>query len=155
MFRLYNPVVKRSAVAVHLLGIPIAIFSLLGLLWVTPFPSLGFLGHYNGFINWASFFIAILVYYYLRLAPVVSYVLLLFLLLCAYGVTELVSYQTTNNLRVWVICLSLLLVAFTACVLTANNNSPVKAGNRLRLVLAAPIWEILWMGKKLQGKSTM
>lgn len=54
-------------------------FGILGVIWSIPFPHLEFLGKFNGFVNWASFLIAIAIYYYYTMSAVVSYGLLLFI----------------------------------------------------------------------------
>jgi uncharacterized membrane protein YGL010W len=56
--------------------IPIISFGILAFVWSIPFPHLDFLGRYNGFINWASFLIAFIIYYYLRFSPMLSYLML-------------------------------------------------------------------------------
>ena len=59
------------------IGFSLMVFSALGMAWAIPFPYLKFLGQYNGFFNWASFLIAISIYYYYKLSPVLSYLILI------------------------------------------------------------------------------
>jgi uncharacterized membrane protein YGL010W len=70
---------------IHWICVPLIVFSLLGLFWAIPFPYLKFLGKYNGFLNWASFLIGFSIYYYYKLSPVLSYLMLLILFGFSYG----------------------------------------------------------------------
>src|SRR3546814_1419296 len=53
-----NPVNK----AIHWVAVPLIMFSLLGLIWMIPFPL------NTTFLNWASFVIAFSIYYYWTLS---------------------------------------------------------------------------------------
>src|SRR6478672_5049809 len=57
--------------------IPLFVFSIMGLVTAIPFPHLDFLGRYNTYISWFSFLLAIMIYLYLKLSPVLSYFMLL------------------------------------------------------------------------------
>jgi hypothetical protein len=52
----------RSNKIIHVIFIPLLLFSLVGLFWAIPFPQIKFLGAYNQDFNWSSFFLAFLVY---------------------------------------------------------------------------------------------
>src|SRR5580700_10645698 len=73
---------------IHWICVPLIVFSLLGLVWAIPFPHINFLGRFNGFFNWASFLIAFSVYYYYKLSPVLSYLMLLIVFSFSYGIIE-------------------------------------------------------------------
>src|SRR5882757_10768810 len=77
---------NKTNEAIHFICIPLIVFSLLGLVWSIPFPSLNFLGTYNGVFNWASFLIAFSVYYYLKLSPILSYLMLFVLFGFCYAI---------------------------------------------------------------------
>src|SRR5690606_40504076 len=53
-------------------------FGVLALVWMIPFPKLALLERMNmqNFLNWGSFYIAVVIYLYLRLAPTLSYAML-------------------------------------------------------------------------------
>ena len=139
-YLLYNQTAQQQpARTLHLVAIPLSLFGLFGLLWALPFPHLGFLGTYNGFFNWASFLLAFMIYFYLRLAPTVSYLILFFLLVCAYGVVQLSAWQVLNGPPLGAICGSLFLVSATALAFTGNRKTVTDKG---KLLLAAPIWEV-------------
>src|SRR5690606_7015668 len=63
---------------VYILSIILLFFGIMGLIWMIPFPELDFLVSLNmqNFLNWGSFYIAIVIYFYLRLAPTLSYAVL-------------------------------------------------------------------------------
>ncbi|RZK65553.1 MAG: DUF962 domain-containing protein [Pedobacter sp.] len=69
--------------------IPLVSFGIVAFIWSIPFPHLGFLGKYNGFINWASFLLAFAIYYYLRLSPLLSYLMLFCLAGFSYAIVSL------------------------------------------------------------------
>lgn len=74
-----------------------------GLLWAFPFPHLGFLGKYNGFINWASFLMAVAGYFYYRLSPVLCYLVIFILFGFAYIITLLQGWQNAGGPSLMVI----------------------------------------------------
>ena len=74
---------------INYLCVPLVSFGVLAFVWSIPFPHLDFLGKYNGFINWASFLVAFVIYYYLRLSPLLSYAILLVLFGLSYSITLL------------------------------------------------------------------
>ncbi|GAB2705708.1 hypothetical protein GCM10027037_34540 [Mucilaginibacter koreensis] len=138
-YTLYNQtVLQQPARLVHLLAIPVMLFSLFGLLWAIPFPHLNFMGVYNGYINWASFLLAFMIYYYLRMSPMVSYLILFFLLVCAYGVVQLLAWQTLGGPKLWLVCAVLFIVSTVALVFSGNRPNSL---NKTRLILAGPLWE--------------
>jgi uncharacterized membrane protein YGL010W len=89
---------------IHYVCIPTLAFSLFGLIWAIPFPHLGFLGAYNDYFNWASFIIAIAIYFYLKLSPIISYFILFILLGFSYGIIELVAWQQAGGMPMYLIC---------------------------------------------------
>lgn len=124
-------------------AIPLFSFAVLGLVWMIPFPKIAFLAKhgYDTFINWGSFFIAGMIYYYLRLAPTLSYGVLLFIGVFSFFIVQLEYVEWGGGPAVWLVCLILLIVALLALYL----------GNRLerqetswrsfrRLLLIGPIW---------------
>src|ERR1700759_5065097 len=78
---------------IHWICVPLIVFSLLGLAWAIPFPHLKFLGSFNGYFNWASFVIAFSMYFYSKLSPVLSYVILLIIMLFCYFITLFAGWQ--------------------------------------------------------------
>jgi uncharacterized membrane protein YGL010W len=145
-YTLYNKtVLQQPARFVHLLAIPLLLFSLFGLLWAMPFPHIGFAGTYNGYINWASFLLAFMIYYYLKMSPMVSYIMLFFLLLCAYGVVQLIAWQTLGGPKLWLVCAVMFIVSTVALVFTGNRPYSL---NKTRQILAGPLWVIFTLTGK-------
>jgi len=91
-------------VQINWVCIPLITFSVIGLIWFIPFPHMGFLGKYNGFVNWASFLIALSGYYYYRLSPVLSYMVILFVFVLALGVVQLEKLEAAGGPAVWMVC---------------------------------------------------
>jgi uncharacterized membrane protein YGL010W len=104
-----DPVNRR----IQIICIPLLLFSLMGFLWVLPFPYIKFLGVYNADFNWSSFFIAISIYYYLRLSPILSYFMLFAELVFCFIITELVQWQKSGGPELWLISG----VLFVVCVI--------------------------------------
>lgn len=69
--------------------IPLVSFGILAFVWSIPFPELGFLGENKVFLNWASFLVAFTLYYYLRLSPMLSYLMLFCLGVFSYTIVLL------------------------------------------------------------------
>ncbi|PTQ95719.1 hypothetical protein C8P68_105227 [Mucilaginibacter yixingensis] len=74
-----------------------------GLFWALPFPYLSFLGKNNGFINWASFLMALAGYFYYRLSPVLCYLVIFILFVFAYLITRLLVWQNAGGPSLMVI----------------------------------------------------
>ena len=91
--------------------IPLIMFSIVGFVWSIPFPQLKFLGSYIAFLNWGSFLIAFSVYYYMRLSPMLSYILLLILFVIVYIVIQLQTASKGGGYLVPQVCVFLFAVA--------------------------------------------
>jgi len=107
-------------------------FSVFGLIWSIPFPHLAFLGIYNGYFNWASFVIAIAIYFYLKLSPIISYFILFILLGFSYGIMELVAWQQADGPQLWSLCVSVFIPSVSA-LLIGNSREPQFATNGLNI----------------------
>ena len=74
---------------INYICIPLVSFGILAFVWSIPFPHLEFLGKNQTFINWASFVVAFALYYYLRLSPMLSYLMLFLLGVFSYVIVSL------------------------------------------------------------------
>lgn len=83
-------------------------FGLMGVCWVIPFPSFKWLGNYIAYINWASFFIAGIIYFWLKKSPVLSYFLLILTFIISYQVSRMQIYLAANA---WIIYVSIAVVS--------------------------------------------
>ena len=139
---------------IHYFCIPLLAFSLFGLIWAIPFPHLGFLGTYNGYFNWASFVIAIAIYFYLKLSPIISYFILFILLGFSYGIMELVAWQQAGGPSMWLLCLVIFIPSINA-LLIGNAREKTYSQNRLNIksLVIAPAYLLNQLLNKLRIKN--
>ena len=144
----------RTNQIIHYICVPALAFSVFGLIWAVPFPHLAFLGIYNGYFNWASFVIAIAIYFYLRLSPIISYFILFILLGFSYGIMELVAWQQTGGPPLWSLCVSVFIPSVSA-LLIGNSREPEFAINKLNIksLAIAPAYLLNQLLNKLRIKS--
>ncbi len=95
-----NPATKL----IYTIFIPLLVFSVFVLAWCIQFPYIKFLGRYNADFNWSSVLLAIMVYYYIKLSPVLGYFILFVLLLFFRAITyNLALVQTSGGMQLWAI----------------------------------------------------
>jgi len=126
-------------------GLPIFWFAVIGLVWMIPFPEIGFLKEhgYDTFLNWGSFFIAGMIYYYLRLATTLSYAVLLTIGLFSFFIVKLEHLEQAGGPAAWVVCAVLLLASLLVLYLGKRmEKHPVPFRIFLQLLTLGPIW--LW-----------
>jgi len=141
-------------IRIHYFCIPLLAFSLFGLIWAIPFPHLGFLGVYNGYFNWASFVIAIAIYFYLKLSPIISYFILFILLGFSYGIMELVSWQQTGGPAMWSICLSAFIPSLSALLIgNIREATYPQNGLNIKSLVIAPAYLLNQLLNKLRIKN--
>lgn len=122
----------------------------LGVFWAMAFPQLKWLGSYNGFINWASVFIAVVVYAYYRLSPVLSYLMLTVMFIFTYGISQSQIWEKSGGPGLASVSGLVLFAAFIlwliSCKLTTKQE--LVAGY-VRMLFIAPLWPLhLLFGKK-------
>lgn len=126
-------------------AVGVAFFGAMGLVWMIPFPKLAFLQNLNmqTFLNWGSFYIAVLIYLYLRLAPTLSYAMLFSIGIMSFFIVQLEYVERDGGPAVWFISLLLLLIGIASCYLLARKeNETLTAQSFWRLLTLGPIW--LW-----------
>jgi uncharacterized membrane protein YGL010W len=129
--------------------VPLIIFSLLGLFWAIPFPYIKFLGQYNGYFNWASFLIAGAIYYYYKLSPVLSYLMLLLLFSCSYGIMELDTLQKTGGPALWQVSLVLFAASWIGQLIGYKiEGKRPSFTDELNFLLIGPIWLLSFLLKR-------
>lgn len=135
---------------IHWICVPLIVFSLLGLVWAVPFPHLGFLGQYNSFINWASLLIAFSIYYYYRLSPMLSYLMLLIVFVFSYGIIDLANWQKTGGPPLWETSLIVFVIAWAGQFIghKIEGKKPSFLDD-LKFLLIGPIWLLHFILKKL------
>ncbi len=134
----------------HWICVPLIVFSLLGLVWAIPFPYIKFLGRYNGFLNWASFLIGFSVYYYYKLSPVLSYLMLLVLFCFSYGIIELDTLQKAGGPLLWQVCVAIFVISWIGQFIghKIEGKKPSFLDD-IKFLLIGPIWLLHFILKKL------
>jgi uncharacterized membrane protein YGL010W len=134
---------------IHWICVPLIMFSLLGLVWAIPFPYLKFMGTYNGYFNWASFLIAFAIYYYYKLSPVLSYVMLLIVMLFVYLITLIVNAQHTGGPVLWLVCGILFVIAWIGQFVghKIEGKKPSFLTD-VKFLLIGPIWLLHFIFKR-------
>lgn len=138
---------------IHWICVPLIVFSLFGLVWAIPFPYLKFLGQYNGFVNWASFLLAFSCYYYYRLSPVLSYLMVLVLFAFSYGVIKIENIQKAGGPALWLVCLVIFVFAWIGQFIGHKiEGKKPSFFDDLRFLLIGPIWLLHFLLKKASIK---
>lgn len=134
---------------IHWICVPLIVFSLFGLIWSIPFPYLGFLGRYNGSINWASFLIAFAIYYYYRLSPVLSYAMLLVLFVFWAAIIGLEKLEQAGWYHMWQVCLTIFVLAWIGQFIghKIEGEKPSFLDD-LKFLLIGPLWLMHFIFKR-------
>jgi Predicted membrane protein len=135
---------------IHWICVPLIVFSLLGLVWAIPFPHIGFLGRYNGYLNWASFLIAFSVYYYLKLSPVLSYLMLLLIFGMSMIIVQLEKWEASGGPALWLVCLVFFVIAWIGQFIghKIEGKKPSFLDD-VKFLLIGPIWLLHFICKKV------
>lgn len=135
---------------IHWICVPLIVFSLLGLVWAIPFPHLEFLGRYNGYVNWASFLIAFSVYYYYRLSPVMSYLMLLLIFGMSILIVQLEKVEAAGGPALWLVCLMIFVLAWIGQFIghKIEGKKPSFLED-VKFLLIGPIWLLHFICKKV------
>lgn len=141
---------NHSNEVIHWICVPLIVFSLLGLVWAIPFPHLEFLGKYNGFINWASFLIAFSIYYYYRLSPVMSYLMLLLIFAMSYLIVQLERVEAAGGPSLWLVCLVIFVLAWVGQFIghKIEGKKPSFLQD-VKFLLIGPIWLLHFICNKI------
>jgi len=146
----YDAVYQRMSLRpLAYLSVVLIMFGLMAVVWAIPFPQIAFLGKYKGYINWASFLIAAGIYYYLRLSPLISYLLLLMLLGFSYIIIALEQWQKQGGSPLLAVGAIVLFIGLLSQLLVLNQ---AKAQNTWRILALAPGWAAASLFKKLKLK---
>lgn len=118
-------------------------FGIMGLIWMIPFPQFDFLVQMKAhtFLNWGSFFIAIIIYSYLKLAPTLSYAVLFTIGLLSFFIVRLEYVEQAGGPAVWLVSAILAVIGGLGLVAVANKEVKAPSMNALwRLISVGPIW---------------
>lgn len=121
----------------------LSFFAIMGLIWMIPFPQLDFLVKMNAhtFLNWGSFFIAIVIYCYLKLAPTLSYAVLFTIGIMSYFIVQLEYVERDGGPTVILVCSILAIIGLIGLFFISNKWKKGTA-SFLNLLTIGPIW--LW-----------
>lgn len=135
---------------IHWICVPLIVFSLLGLVWAIPFPHLEFLGRYNGFVNWASFLIAFSVYYYYKLSPVMSYLMLLLIFAASFAIVQLEKVEAAGGPALWMVCAVIFVLSWIGQFIghKIEGKKPSFLDD-VKFLLIGPIWLLHFICKKI------
>lgn len=133
--------------------IPLLVFSIVGFVWSLPFPQLKFLGVYNSYLNWGSFLIAFSVYYYMRLSPIISYIILLLLFALIYGIIQLQVVEKAGGFVVPQICVFVFVMTIIVQFIgyQIEGKKPTFA-EEFKFLLTGPLWLLAIVLKRLGVK---
>lgn len=140
-----------SNVLIHWICVPLIAFSLLGLVWMIPFPHIPFLGSMNGFVNWASFLIAFIVYYYLQLSPTLSYGMLFIVGIFSYFIVQLEYWEAAGGWPVWLVCALIFVLSWLGQFVghKIEGKKPSFLTD-LKFLLVGPIWLLSKLYRKMK-----
>lgn len=135
---------------IHWICVPLIVFSLLGLVWAIPFPHLDFLGRYNGYLNWASFLIAFSIYYYYRLSPVMSYLMLIIIFAMCMVIVKIEQAQAGGGPALWLVCAVIFVLAWIGQFIghKIEGKKPSFLDD-VKFLLIGPIWLLHFICKKI------
>lgn len=135
---------------IHWICVPLIVFSLFGLIWAIPFPYLDFLGRYNGYVNFASFLIAFAIYYYYKLSPVLSYLMLLLMMFFSAGIVSLEKMHNNEGWpQMWQVCLGIFVLSWIGQFIGHKiEGKKPSFFDDLRFLLIGPIWLLHFLLKK-------
>lgn len=122
----------------------LAFFGVMGLVWMIPFPQLEFLQKMNAqtFLNWGSFYIAIIIYLYLKLAPTLSYAILFSIAIMSFFIVQLEYVERDGGPSVILVCSIISIIGLLGAWILAKKESNFNSKIFWNLLTIGPIW--LW-----------
>lgn len=144
---------KPANRAINYICIPLIVFSMVGFVWSLPFPQLKFLGSYITYLNWGSFLVAFSVYYYMRLSPLLSYIVLLILFALIYGIIQLQVAEKAGGFVVPQVCVFIFVMSIIAQFIgyQIEGKRPTFA-QEFKFMLTGPVWLLSLLLKKVGVK---
>jgi len=140
-------------IVIHIIFIPLLLFGVFGLFWAIPFPYIKFLGQYNADFNWSSFLLAAIVYYYLKLSPILSYFMLFILLVYYYIITLLMQWQKVEGPQLGAICGLIFLISCAVLYWGyKKEGKKLSFEYRYKNILVAPLFLVHLVVKRFKIK---
>lgn len=130
--------------------VPLIVFGIVGLVTSLPFPHIGFLGKYNMFINWFSVVLAVTIYYYSTLSPILSYLMLFVFGIFYVLIVQLEYVEQAGGPALWQVSLGIFTLAWIGQIIgnSIEGKKPSLLDN-LEFILIGPIWLLHFLLKKL------
>lgn len=136
---------------IHWICVPLIVFSIIGLVYAIPFPYISFLGKYNMYINWFSVLMAACIYYYLKLSPILSYLMLFFFGICYFFVIQLEYIEKQGGMALWQSSLVIFVLAWIGQFIGHKiEGKKPSFFDDLKFLLIGPIWLMHFGLKKLK-----
>ncbi|MDP9047665.1 MAG: DUF962 domain-containing protein [Bacteroidota bacterium] len=134
---------------IHWICVPLIVFSIMGLVWAIHFPYIKFMGRFNGYFNWASFLVAFSIYYYYKLSPVLSYLMLFVLFGFSYCIIALVDWQKAGGPALWLVCAVIFVLSWIGQFVghKIEGKKPSFLDD-LKFLLIGPIWLLHFILKR-------
>lgn len=127
---------------IHWIAVPLIVFSLLGLIWSIPIPE--FL-QFTLFFNWATILIAIVLYYYYTLSPILAFAMVFVIGIFSffYVLVEKSDYP------LWQVSLIIFVIAWIFQFIghKIEGKKPSFLDD-LRYLLIGPLWLLHFLFKK-------
>jgi len=119
-------------------------FGVMGLIWMIPFPQFQFLINLkmNTFLNWGSFFIAITIYCYLKLAPTLSYAVLFCIGIMSFFIVQLEYIEQDGGPSVILCCGIAAIIGFLGLIAVSRKEKNVHGREVGQMLTLGPVW--LW-----------
>ncbi|MBK0382678.1 DUF962 domain-containing protein [Pedobacter sp. SD-b] len=136
---------------IHWVCVPLIVFSIIGLITAIPFPHIAFLGKYNMFLNWFSLVMAATIYYYLRLSPILSYLMLFFFAICYFFIVQLEHLEKAGGPDLWQVSLIIFVLAWIGQFIghKIEGKKPSFLDD-LKFLLIGPLWLMHFILKRLK-----
>lgn len=135
---------------IHWICVPLIFFSIMGLIWAIPFPQLSVLGKFNGYVNWFSFVMAAVIFFYYRLSPVLSYLMLLIIGVMSFFIVELEYWEQAGGPALWFVCLTIFVLAWIGQFIghKIEGKKPSFLED-VKFLLIGPIWLLHFVCNKI------
>lgn len=133
---------NATNVMIHWICVPLITFSVLGLIWAIPL-QFDFLGKLKDYFNLASIVIGVVMYYYLRLSPTLSYAMLLTVGVFSFFIVQLEYWEQAGGPAFWSVCLFIFVVAWIGQFIghKIEGKKPSFLTD-IKFLLIGPLW--LW-----------
>jgi len=129
----------------YALCLALLLLGVMAMIWMIPFPQFDFLVRNNmhTFLNWGSFFIAIVIYCYLKLAPTLSYAMLFTIAFMSFLIVQLEYIERDGGPAVWLVGLIMAVIGLVGLIATTKREPKALTPKDVyQLILIGPIW--LW-----------